>query len=149
MLTATQQEQGIEWKVGDKAFFEHQEVTIHDVEPDGRVHGVSDGSFITGSFRLNERLFPVTDGGRKIVNFFHSQYEALHKMPGNRLFNWPDLAGAIDSKFTETMRKYHAGDETGVLRDLMFAGVFFARVRAYAIEATTIVVDGIRLFDSR
>jgi hypothetical protein len=149
MLTATQQEQGIEWKVGDKAFFEHQEVTIHDVEPDGRVHGVSDGSFITGSFRLNERLFPVTDGGRKIVNFFHSQYEALHKMPGNRLFNWPDLSHAIDGKFTETMRKYHAGDEAGVLNRVCSYPREEHTCEHQVAEATTIVVDGVRVFENR
>jgi hypothetical protein len=140
-------QQGFSWKVGDKAFHEHKEVTIREIE-DGRVTEVSDGYFSHGYWNFNDELFPVTEGGRKIVDFFHEQYDILHKLPGNRLFNWPDLARAIDQKFNDTMRGYHAGDAAEVIRHLYNAGIFFRQVHVWAARATGVTVDGIRLFNS-
>ena len=141
MPTATQQE--FSWKVGDKAFHDHEEVTITDIE-DGRVTGLTNGYIRSGYWNFNPELFPVTDGGRKIVDFFHEQYEDLHKMPGNRLFNWPDLARAIELKFVETMRSYHAGSTPEVLK----AGLFFRTVKDFAATVIAVNVDGVFLFNS-
>ena len=146
MLTATQP--GFSWKVGDKAFHEYKEVTIREIE-DGRVTEVSDGYFISSfSHGYNDELFPITEEGKKIADFFHEQHEALYKLSGNRLFNWPDLAHAINEKFNETMRCYHSGDVAGVVAHLYRAGQFFLTVQRWAHRATTVTVDGIFLFNS-
>ena len=147
MPSVTQQE--INWKVGDKAFFEHKEVTIRDVEPNGRVHGVTDGMFITGGYHFNDRLFPVTEGGQKIVDFFQSEYEALVEMPGENLFNWPDLAAEINERFDETMRSYHAGNTAEVDCSLLRAGLFFRQIRLYTAEVLAIKIGRLSLFGRR
>lgn len=145
MPSATQQE--IKWKIGDKVFHDHEEKTITKIE-DGRVTGLATQYIHEGFNNVNDEIFPVTEGGRKIVDFFHEQYMALHKIPGNRLFNWPDLAYAIEDRFLQTMRCYHSGDESGVIGHLYRAGKFFEEVQVWAAKATAVTVGGFRLFNS-
>jgi hypothetical protein len=141
-------QQGINWKVGDKAFYEHKEVTIREIE-DGRVYCVTDGMFMTSGSRINEHLFPITEGGKKIVDFFHEQYEALHEMPGENMFNWPDLARDINERFDETMRSYHAGDANSVTVHLAQAGLLFRQIRVVTTEVLGTKLGNLYLFGRR
>lgn len=143
MPIATQQE--FEWKVGDKAFYEHKEVTIDRIADDC-VREVNDGRSITSGHRFNEHIFPVTEGGRAIVDWFHEQYEALCQMPGNRLLNWPRLAAVINNKFVEAMRHFHAKNLAESRFSLVNAAMFFNTVKDLVASVTEVELEGIKIF---
>lgn len=146
------QQPGLEWRVGDKALYECKVVTIQKVEPNGRVSSVTDGLFDMGGGRINEHLFPVSEGGKEIASFFESQCDELHKLPGTRLLNWPSLAAMINVKFDAAMRDYHNTDMKfvsnlkPVTKHIMEATLFFHTVRTYMQMVTEIKVEGFPLF---
>lgn len=139
------------WKKGDKALFEHKQVTITDVE-DGHVWSVSDGMFSTSGNNLTNRLFPLSDKGLEIAKTYEDWYNSLYKLAETMNLNWPDISGHTDDMFEESMRMLIGnGGETseGLSGSLLKAAEFFAATIAKINFVKNLTVDGIQIFIRR
>ena len=144
MPTATPLE--FSWKVGDKAFYEYKEVTLHEVE-EGRVYAVCDGKFITSGSRMSDHLFPITESGREVVAFFYEHSATLRSMRGWRLLNWPGISSVINEKFEAAMRLLQTAGEIETLLALQSAERFFDEVKQRTEEALNVMVEGVPVFN--
>jgi hypothetical protein len=144
MLTVTQQE--FKWKVGDKVLHEYEEKTITDMTK-GRVFGLV-SEFFRSYGNFNDEIFPLTEEGKLIADFFHEQEQLLHKLPGSRMLNWPSLACVIRERFNTVMRCHHAGDMLGVVEQTLLATTFFRTIHGHIAVVAAVTVEGFSLFNA-
>lgn len=77
------------WKVGDWCVFDRDIVQIKEIRETGGC-SVSEGSCET-SGRLLDRLRPLTLRNKRTIEWFDYYYRLLHKINGERGFNYPGI----------------------------------------------------------
>lgn len=103
------------WKPGDECLFRFRHATIRQVDVDGNVRSISDGSGHIGSSRLNEECFPVNARNIAIAAMVNFYYERIYGVQNNQYYNLlyvPTLKKMYSNFFVEAIKNTAVSIET-------------------------------------
>jgi hypothetical protein len=120
------------WKIGDWAVFDLRIVQITEMN---NFLEVSDGSISSGGDFI-DRLRPLTLANKSIIESFDYFYKELHRIKGERGFNYPDI------------RRYFCALALRQIDEMPKDGSIFDKARDFIRKAQEYkaVIDGVCLF---
>jgi hypothetical protein len=133
----------LDWKVGDKALFDCQEVIIDNFDEHGG--SVRYGGIIMGFHTSRAHLFPVTPEGMNIARVFREMYDGLRKQPCATGLNHPAISEHVREMFNDTMTALHEEGPGAAADSLKLAMEFFNLTRTKLAQAAEITVNDVYL----
>jgi len=132
-----------QFNVGDPVLYEFKRVFVEQVNEGGRVLSVRNDIGSWGGCGEGE-VFPVTDEGLGLVEFFSGQYDNLRELDAKaRVLNWPDIAAYMQREFVRVMTLAENRDLLGMVKAVREMNDWCLAVANTHWQVTTIPVNGV------
>lgn len=127
--------------VGDFGFFEFKLCQIKEMD-EMKITSVSDGSFVTGSYYLSDRWFPLSLKNITISDYFEYYNRKLHESKFHQILNYPDIHRYIVDVWVDAC---NAKTNTSIIEYEDKLKKFFDETIELCESAKKLSVNGVRV----